>query len=129
MSRIYPGQSTVSVGRSSNPANKLRNSVSRVPVHRLLPKTEAVGHPETEPLPDDEHVIADGQAIDFWVNVVALIDRYTVVQHAQAAAKKMGYEVVPGDATFRVLMYRELKSRAAKRDAEDAETKAEKEAE
>jgi len=80
------------------------------------------------PLPDDEQVIIEGKGEDFWINVLALIDRYTVVHHAQAAAKKLGYTTVPGTSKARLKMYRALKAEATRRDAEDAEAKAEKEA-
>ena len=81
------------------------------------------GHVEAQPmpaLPDDEQVIAEGKAVDFWVNVLALIDRYTHEKHAQAAAKKLGYTVVPSTAKERLEMYRALKAEAARRDLEDA---------
>jgi len=85
------------------------------------------GEGSPEPLPDDELVIYEGKAKDFWVNVLALIDRYTHVKHAHAAAKKLGYETVPGKALERLEMYRHLKAEAAKRDTEEAEAKATKE--
>lgn len=72
------------------------------------------------PLPDDEQVIYEGAAGDFWVNVLALIDRYTHIKHAQAAAKKLGFTVVPGTGKERLAMYRALKVEAADRDAEEA---------
>ena len=81
--------------------------------------------PEAEPLPDDELVIYEGSAANFWINVLALIDRYTVAQHAQAAAKKLGYKSVPGAALDRLEMYRALKVEAARRDVEDADEDAE----
>ena len=75
----------------------------------------------TSPLPDDEQVIYEGEAGDFWANVLALIDRYTHIKHAQAAAKKLGYTSVPGKAIDRLEMYRALKVEAAKRDIEEIE--------
>ena len=77
----------------------------------------------TGPLPDDEQVIADGAAIDFWTDAVGLIDRYTVAQHAQAAAKKLGFKAVPKSAAKRLEMYRALRDYAATRDAEEVEAR------
>ena len=77
----------------------------------------------TGPLPDDEQVIADGAAIDFWADAIGLIDRYTVVQHAQAAAKKLGFKAVPKSAAKRLEMYRALRDYAATRDAEEVEAR------
>ena len=79
--------------------------------------------PDTGPLPDDEQVIADGAAIDFWTDAVGLIDRYTVVNHAQAAAKKLGFKAVPKSAAKRLEMYRALRNYAATRDAEEVEAR------
>jgi hypothetical protein len=73
------------------------------------------------PLPDDELVIYEGKASDFWANVLVLIDRYTVPQHAQNAAKQLGYTGVHKNAMKRVEMYRALKQQAAERDAEETE--------
>ena len=79
-------------------------------------------HPApVEPLPDDEQVIYEGEAGDFWANVLALIDRYTAVQHAHNAAKNLGYTAVPGTGQARLEMYRALKAEAAKRDIEEIE--------
>ena len=72
-------------------------------------------------MPDDEQVIADGSAADFWVDTLALIDRYTVVQHAQAAAKKLGFKSVSKTSSAKRLeMYRALRDYAIARDAEEA---------
>jgi hypothetical protein len=79
-------------------------------------------------LPEDEQIIAEGEAVNFWINVVALIDRYTVAQHAQAAAKQLGYKVVPGKALERLEMYRALREQAAKRDYDELLEDAAKEA-
>ena len=79
--------------------------------------------PDTGPLPDDEVVIYEGEAIDFWTDTLALIDRYTVAQHAQAAAKKLGFKAVPKSAAKRLEMYRALRDYAATRDAEEVEAR------
>jgi hypothetical protein len=79
--------------------------------------------PDTGPLPDDEVVIYEGAAIDFWTDTLALIDRYTVAQHAQAAAKKLGFKAVPKSAAKRLEMYRALRDYAATRDAEEVEAR------
>ena len=79
--------------------------------------------PDTGPLPDDEVVIYEGAAIDFWTDAVGLIDRYTVAQHAQAAAKKLGFKAVPKSAAKRLEMYRALRDYAATRDAEEVEAR------
>lgn len=79
----------------------------------------------TEPLTDDELVISETPAREFFDAVTALIDRYQNVHATKAAAKKLGFTAVPGTVTGRLDMYRAIKAHAAERDAEDADAKAE----
>ena len=79
----------------------------------------------TEPLTDDELVVSETPAREFFDAVTALIDRYQNVHATKAAAKKLGFTAVPGTVTGRIDMYRAIKAHAAERDAEDADAKAE----
>jgi len=76
--------------------------------------------PADKPLADDELVIYEASAGEFFTNVVALIDRYDNVPHTQNALKQLGYTGVPRSKMKRVEMYRALKELAAQRDAEEA---------
>lgn len=75
---------------------------------------------EAAPMPDDEVVIAETRAADFFDAVTALVGRYENVFATQAAAKKLGFKVVPKDVNGRLEMYRAIKAHAAERDAEDS---------
>lgn len=72
------------------------------------------------PLLDDELVIMETPAADFFDAVTALVDRYDNVFATQAAAKKLGFKAVPKDAKARLGMYQAIKAHAMKRDAEEA---------
>lgn len=75
---------------------------------------------DTPRLTDDELVIMEATAKEFWAQVVNLISRYSHVKPAQLAAKKLGFEKVPADAAARVEMYRAIRDYALQRDAEEA---------
>ena len=80
----------------------------------------SIQEPSTDsgPLPDDEQVIFETPAREFFDAVTALIDRYQNVHAAKAAAKKIGFTAIPKDAAGRLEMYRAIKAHAAERDAE-----------
>lgn len=77
--------------------------------------------PDHGPLPDDEQVIADTSARDFFDAVTALVNRYENVHATKAAAKKLGYTAVPKDVSARLDMYRAIRNHAAERDAAELE--------
>lgn len=82
---------------------------------------EPVPEPEpSAPLPDDEIVIMETSAAEFFNSVTALVDRYENIHAAKNAAKKLGYGAIPKDVNGRLEMYRAIKSHAAERDAEEA---------
>lgn len=85
---------------------------------------EGKDHLEPAPLPDDEGVIMESSAVEFFTTVTALIDRYTHEKHVKNAAKQLGYDSIPGNSHERLEMYRALKAQARKRDDEDAELEA-----
>lgn len=76
--------------------------------------------PELEPLPDDELVISETPATDFFSAVTELIARYDNVHATKNAAKKLGFTAIPKEVNGRLDMYRAIKSHAAERDAEEA---------
>ena len=77
-------------------------------------------------LTDDELHIFETPYSQFWITLLALIDRYDNVPNAQNAAKKLGFTSTPGKNTkeariARVKMYRKIRDHAAARDLEEAE--------
>jgi hypothetical protein len=77
---------------------------------------------EPEPIappPDDETIIMETSAAEFFNAVVELVDRYDNVHAAKNAAKKLGFAAIPKDVNGRIEMYRSIKAHAADRDAEE----------
>ena len=76
--------------------------------------------PTSGPLPDDETVIMETAAAEFFTTVTALVPRFSHEKHTKAAAKKLGVTAIPGKPDDRRLLYLRLKEYARARDAEEA---------
>jgi len=83
------------------------------------PQTNGTTKPNQGPLPDDEQVIMETPAGEFFTAVTALIERFTHENHTKNAAKKLGYTAIPGKPDDRRLAYLRLKEYARARDGQD----------
>ena len=72
------------------------------------------------PLPDDETVVMETSAAEFFTTVTALVPRFSHEKHTKAAAKKLGVTAIPGKPDDRRLLYLRLKEYARARDAEES---------
>ena len=76
--------------------------------------------PTSGPLPDDETVVMETSAAEFFTTVTALVPRFSHEKHTKAAAKKLGVTAIPGKPDDRRLLYLRLKEYARARDAEES---------
>lgn len=74
--------------------------------------------PDAGPLPDDELMIAEGDARSFVATAMQLLPYYKAKQHLANTAKQLGYEGIPAKSADRLELYRALKAHAADRTAE-----------
>ena len=105
-------------------ADILRDWLSGAPAQAPAPaKAQPVKAAQTDDTPrltDDEMVIMEATARDFFTVAATLIPRYDHPNAVKNAAKKLDFAKVPADATARVEMYRAIRDYALQRDADEA---------